>query len=147
MRVTVEGNTQRAVEDEGVRVARWVLGMVVVALLAAGGVFLRVRGGDGDIIVGRPEPSTQQALAGATVVLPASPTTEPRTSQAARSAGAAVRVPVMRWPDASPYGEAVAFESDVPVPDDLLFVLVVGSDARSGERWTGRERTPSTCSR
>jgi polyisoprenyl-teichoic acid--peptidoglycan teichoic acid transferase len=111
-----------------------VLGLAIVALLVAGGVSLRVRRGEGDIVLGRPEVSTQQALAGPTVVIAASPTKPtPRASHVAASSGGYVRVPAMRWPDASPYGEAVAFESDVPVPEGLLFVLVVGSDARPGE--------------
>lgn len=34
--------------------------------------------------------------------------------------------------DGRPYGTALFFRSDIPVPADLVFVLVVGSDARPG---------------
>jgi polyisoprenyl-teichoic acid--peptidoglycan teichoic acid transferase len=108
--------------------ARWIIAFVVLALLAAGGVAVRFRSGNGDIVVGRPGRAVQHALPGPTVVV--STTAAPAPVAAAGS----VRVPSMRWPDASPYGEAVAFDSNVPVPDGLLFVLVVGSDARPGER-------------
>src|SRR5207248_1131568 len=33
-------------------------------------------------------------------------------------------------PDGRPWGSPLVFRSDVPVPADLVFVLVVGSDAR-----------------
>ena len=111
--------------------APWLIGVVIVALLGVGCVAVRIWSGDGDIVVGRPDRATRHALTGPTIVVP----TAPAASDASQGAtGGSVRVPVMRWPDASPYGEAVAFESDVTVPDGLLFVLVVGSDARPGER-------------
>jgi LCP family protein required for cell wall assembly len=101
---------------------------VVVAVLVAGLLVLRLRSDHGDVVVGRPSKSTRHALPSSTIVLPTTTTTPPITVS-----GPGTRVS-MRWPDASPYGAAVPFESDVPVPDGLVFVLVVGSDARPGER-------------
>ena len=36
-------------------------------------------------------------------------------------------------PDGVPYGPALPFPTDIVVPDDLVYVLVIGSDARAGE--------------
>ncbi|HEY3239475.1 MAG TPA: LCP family protein, partial [Acidimicrobiia bacterium] len=44
-----------------------------------------------------------------------------------------VAPPPLGFPDGSPYGPAVAFQSSVPVPQDLVFVLAIGSDARPGQ--------------
>jgi LCP family protein required for cell wall assembly len=46
--------------------------------------------------------------------------------------GAEVTPPLRRG-DAGPYGPAIPFVSDIEVPDELVFVLVAGSDARPGE--------------
>ncbi|MDQ1401968.1 MAG: polyisoprenyl-teichoic acid--peptidoglycan teichoic acid transferase [Actinomycetota bacterium] len=35
--------------------------------------------------------------------------------------------------DGHPYGQVIAFNSNIPVPDHLVFILVLGSDARAGE--------------
>lgn len=42
----------------------------------------------------------------------------------------------LRAPNGSPYGAGRAFRSSIPVPDHLVFVLVVGSDARPGQSVT-----------
>src|SRR4051794_27502316 len=109
---------------------RWVIVLVVVALVGAGGVALRLHSGHRDVVIGRPDRSTRTALPGPTVVVP----TSASVTTVRQGSGGSLRAPTMRWPDASPYGEAVAFDSNVPVPDGLLFVLVIGSDARPGER-------------
>lgn len=85
--------------------------------------------GQGDIVPGRPSVESQQALPGPTLVLPekgAASETPPDPHPAPRAGhGRAVRVADVRWPDASPYGDAVTFHSDTPVPDSLVFLLVV----------------------
>jgi LCP family protein required for cell wall assembly len=45
-------------------------------------------------------------------------------------------------PDGQPWRPAIAFHSTTPVPDRLTFVLVIGSDARPGER-VARSRADS----
>ena len=61
-------------------------------------------------------------------------TSPPATAAPARSAP--VAPPPLGFPDGGPYGEAVAFQSAVPVPQDLIFVLAIGSDARPGDDMT-----------
>lgn len=119
------------------RGARQALATAVVVLAVAGVFAARARQGGGDIVLGRPSVEAQQALPGPTIVLPERGTAAERPPDphpAPRAGhGRAVRVAEMRWPDASPYGDAVTFHSDTPVPDSLVFVLVAGSDARPGE--------------
>jgi len=93
------------------------------------------RGGDGDIAVGVPEETTTTPAPGPTIVVPAPPST-----LAAGNFGGG-RGPVLGGrpsglPDGGPYGQVLAFHSAVPVPDELQFVLVLGSDARPGEDLT-----------
>lgn len=109
------------------------------ATLAAAGVFgpaALLGGEEPDIVVGRPSTTVREELPGPTIAVPAETTVlrppDPHPAPAFAS-GAPVRVATRRWPDGTPYGNAIAFTSDVPVPDGLLFVLVAGSDARPGE--------------
>jgi LCP family protein required for cell wall assembly len=124
-----------------VRVLRgWISALLVLNLLLTA-VALGLKTGDGDVVVGKPSPTTQTPLPGPTVVV------EDAAPVRARAAphdhepepvplGTRAEVPYtrqLRAPDADQYGQAISFTSDEPVPDDLLFVLVVGSDARPGE--------------
>jgi len=43
------------------------------------------------------------------------------------------RVPGLLGPDGRPYGRALAFRSNIPIKNGLVFVLVAGADARPGE--------------
>ena len=122
------------------RRAAWAL--LVVHLVVAG-VGLRLRTGGGDIVIGRPPAATQTALpAPAPIVAPAPATarSQDRVPWAQRGRAIGVRAELaprggLRQPDAAQYGEAVAFDDGgEPVPDHLLFVLAIGSDARPGER-------------
>jgi LCP family protein required for cell wall assembly len=97
----------------------------LVVLLAAGLVVSACgEKRKGDVVIGKP--STTTALAGPTIVtvpppqLGRAPIPEPR------------RVAGLKNPNGRPYG-TIAFTSDVPVPDELVFVLVAGSDARPRE--------------
>lgn len=124
------------------RVLRGWISTLVVANLLVGAVALGVKTGSGDVVVARPPSTTQAPLPGPTVVVEGSE--EP--AQAAPGVhdepdpvpmGSRAEVPYareLRAPDAEQYGRAITFVSDEPVPDDLLFVLVIGSDARPGER-------------
>ena len=117
----------------------WAWTLVVGNLLLAS-VALGLRTGDADVVVGRPPPSTQAPLPGPTVVV-APPSTQVQAAAATADPepiplGDRGEVPSqagLRRPDAEQYGQAVAFRSEEPVPDDLLFVLAIGSDARPGE--------------
>jgi len=91
------------------------LAVAIVLQLLVAGAATRVRGNpDAEVIVGRPPVAVQQPLVGPTIV--------PAPS------------PQLRQPDAAPYGPAIAFQSDVEMSEELVFVLVAGSDARPGER-------------
>ena len=120
---------------------RALLAVVIGLQLVVAGAATRVKTNpDADLVIGRPPVGVQQPLTGPTI-LPAPP-----TSVAAGAADGAASArpmgsiaepppsPELRQPDAVPYGPAIPFTSDVAVPDDLLFVLVAGSDARPGER-------------
>jgi len=82
-----------------------------------------------DVVVGVPTTEVATAPRQARIV------EEPASSSSA--SGAARRSPrdprLMIGPDGRPYGSPLVFRSDVPVPRDLLFILVVGSDARPGQ--------------
>jgi LCP family protein required for cell wall assembly len=114
------------------------VGVVIDLLVSA--LALGMRTGPADVVVGRPPARVQQALPTSTIL---APPTAPVA--AVRSAGGVSsrpmgrlaepgHVPRMRQPDAQPYGPAIPFSSDVETPDDLVFVLIAGSDARPGER-------------
>ncbi|HEV7887842.1 MAG TPA: LCP family protein [Acidimicrobiales bacterium] len=81
----------------------------------------------GDVVIGVPPTvSTTSSSAAVTIATPPAPstTTAPRTPRTPR---------LLIGPDGRPYGAPLVFTSTVPVPAELLFVLVVGSDARKGE--------------
>jgi LCP family protein required for cell wall assembly len=119
--------------------------MLVALQLVVGLFAVRVRSGTGDIVIGRPPAAVQTALPAPAPVAPPPSTVAPRR----RAAGAIVARghapgvlpelaarPGLRQPDTSQYGPAATFDDDdgEPVPDDLVFVLAIGSDARPGER-------------
>lgn len=80
----------------------------------------------GDVVIGKPKATTTTAAAVATIVtvpppdLGRAPVAEPRPARGLKGA------------NGRPYG-TIAFRSDIPVPGDLRFILVVGSDARPNE--------------
>jgi LCP family protein required for cell wall assembly len=80
-----------------------------------------------DVVLGAFDGTTTTALPGPTVVVP--PTTVPPATVAR-----AVRPAVpLKGPNGQPWGTPLVFRSDIPVPADLVFVLVAGSDARPNE--------------
>ena len=116
---------------------RALLAAIVLLDLLVGVTGVRLRTGDGSVTLGRPPLAVQQPLPGPTIPQPATavgvepgpPRTRPLGARAEPSPRGG-----LRQPDAQPYGPAIAFDSEVAVPEDLLFVLVAGSDARPGER-------------
>lgn len=80
-----------------------------------------------DIAIGRVSRATAVPAPVATLA-----TADERAAATARpsSASASTR---LKGADGNPYGGALVFRSDVPVPAELVFVLVVGSDARVGQ--------------
>jgi LCP family protein required for cell wall assembly len=128
-------------------ILRGLLLTAIALQLVVAGAATRIRTNpDADILVGRPPAAVQQPLTGPTI-LPAPPTSTAAPTGRATSRPIGVlpepaATAQMRLPDARPYGPAIPFESDVEVPDRLLFVLVAGSDARPGER-VDRSRSDS----
>ena len=111
-----------------------VAAVAALALLAA--VVPWWRGDGGDIAVGIPDSTTTTAAAAGPTIIVA-----PTTSALPRTSFGGGRGPVLGGrpsglPDGGPYGEVLSFRSDVAVPDELQFVLVLGSDARPGESIT-----------
>ncbi|MEA3018572.1 MAG: polyisoprenyl-teichoic acid--peptidoglycan teichoic acid transferase [Actinomycetota bacterium] len=118
------------------RIVRALLVSVIVLDLLVGTAGARLRG-SGDVVVGQPPPRVRHALAGPSIVPAPSTTASTEGRAISRPIGNLPEPgssPVMRQPDAQPYGPAIAFTSDVAVPDGLVFVLIAGSDARPGER-------------
>jgi LCP family protein required for cell wall assembly len=99
-----------------------VLTLAVAALPGCG------RKTHGDIVIGRPSITT--STSGPVVVTEPPPTSAPAV--AARPGGKR-DARLLLGPDGRPYGSPLVFTSGVPIPADLLFILVVGSDARPGE--------------
>jgi LCP family protein required for cell wall assembly len=99
--------------------------LVAVALL---GLLAANCGGrrHADVVIGKPSGTTTTAAQVATIVtvpppdLGRPPAPEPRNA------------PGLKDANGRPYG-TIAFRSDVPIPGELLFVLVAGSDARPNE--------------
>ena len=83
------------------------------------------------VVVGKSS-STSTALPAPTI--PPEPPTS--TTQAPppppTTAGPVVALPPVGAPDGSPYGPAIPFTTSVAVPQDLVFVLAIGGDARPG---------------
>ena len=77
--------------------------------------------------------STSTSEAAPAPTIPPDPTTTSTAAPPATAPPAHVAPKPLGFPDGSPYGPAVAFSSSIPVPQDLVFVLVVGSDARPGQ--------------
>lgn len=100
-----------------------VLGGVIAAMLAAALVGLQLN--RGDVVLGATARSTTTALPGPTIVI--APTTLPPTTSPP------LQTYALKGANGQPYGAPLVFRSDVPVPPDLVFALIVGSDARSGE--------------
>jgi LCP family protein required for cell wall assembly len=89
------------------------------------------------IIVGK-STTTATAAPGPTIPLePSTTTTEAEPSSTtghsvAIASGPPVTVPPEGFPDGSPYGSAIPFTTAVDVPNDLVWVLAIGGDARPG---------------
>lgn len=105
------------------------VGGVVAALVVAAIVRLQPRH---DIVLGAVKAPATTALPGPTIVVPP-PTVAPTVPATARPAAPPRVGPGLRAADGRPYGSPLEFRSDVPVPADLVFVLVAGSDARPNE--------------
>lgn len=125
-----------------------VLLLVAVALqLTAGLVGARLRSNpDADLVIGRPPLAVQQPLPGPTIVPPPTPSPAPTPALATLTSepddprgvdiGSRAEPPAqpgLRQPDSGPYGPAIPFVADEEMPSGLVFVLVIGSDARPGE--------------
>ena len=97
---------------------------VALALVANAACSLRNKH---DVVVGKPK-STTTALPGPTVVptVPPPDLGRPPIPEPKPAAG-------LLGPDGRPYGAALQFRSDIPIPGDLVWILVAGSDARPGE--------------
>ncbi len=112
--------------------------MGVSRLAALGLAVALVAGCSGDkakaekgVVIGA---STSTSTAAPAPTIPPDPTTTTaETAPPATAPPAPVAPKPLGFPDGSPYGTAVAFSSGVPVPQDLVFVLAIGSDARPGQ--------------
>lgn len=113
-----------------------VAGAVVVAvMLLVGLLFVAdLRSSDGkDILVGVPPSTTTTPLPGPTIVAEEAAPPPPRraTTPRVRRTGALVG---LLPATGRPYGPAIPFHTSIAVPDELRFILVIGADARPGER-------------
>ena len=105
----------------------------VVVLLAGLASAAWISRPDPTIVVGSTAESLATPPTGPATVLTEPATTAPRRAdrrEAVPEPGPAVGIKVANGRPAAP---AIAFHSDIPIPDDLVFVVVLGSDARPGE--------------
>lgn len=100
--------------------------LLVVAVLLAS---CSGRRGEPDLVVGSTTTSQSTALPTATV---AQPPVDPPAAPDVAAPEPGSR-PGLKAADGRPYPPAIAFRTSVPVPSDLTFVLVLGSDARPGQ--------------
>jgi len=135
------------------RVARLLIALLGVAVLTVGLAARIVASRDGDVRIGAvKDPRT--ALPGSIsneLVIGAAGATQGEVEGGAAGAAALEDGPGIRPPGASaggrrpgarrlldptgrPYGSPAPFKSSIPVPKGLLWVLLVGSDARPGEQ-------------
>jgi LCP family protein required for cell wall assembly len=98
-----------------------VLVLLAVTLVAFG--ICKAKDDHESLVVGRYK---QPVAAPTTVTVPAPDIGRAPLPAPARSAS-------MLGPNGRAYGRALAFHSNIPVKDGLVFVLIVGSDARPGE--------------
>lgn len=80
--------------------------------------------------IGAPPAPTSSPAAGPRVI---TPDAAPGPTVRARTRAEPSPAPVLAKPDGHPWPPAIEFRSTTPVPSNLVFVLVVGSDARPGE--------------
>src|SRR5436309_397074 len=105
------------------RVGRVAVTSVAVAAFTAAGCAGKPQPSASDIHIGRRPRSATSTVTIATAPAPPRPAHPTAHAQA---------VPLLD-PDGRPWGAPLVFHSDVPIPDNLVFALVVGSDARPRE--------------
>ncbi|MBW3614011.1 MAG: LCP family protein [Actinobacteria bacterium] len=108
--------------------------VVVCGILfsAIGAVAVRTASDDNPVvIVGSTAPATSTVPAEPAVV--PQPETPAEPPPLAGPQPEPPPAPGLKEPNGRPYGPAIQFTSDIAVPDGLVFVLVLGSDARPNE--------------
>lgn len=95
-----------------------------------------------DIVIGETSLATRKAKAGPNIPTPPSEiTTTAAPAPVAGGSGGLHRgtgggepgnAPGLLPPNGHPYGPAINYVTDIPVPDHLVWILVVGTDARPG---------------
>ena len=109
------------------------VGVGILLVLSLVALVTHSSGSSPRLVVGSTSTTQATALPGPTIVAPATPppTGDPVVLGAGGGSG-----PVggsLLGTDGSAYGAAIPFNSSIPVPTDLQFILVIGSDARPGE--------------
>lgn len=107
------------------------VGVGILLVLSLTALVTRSGGESPRLVVGSTTSTQATALPAPTIVEVTTTTAAPVVLGAGGGAG-----PVggtLRGSDGAAYGAAIPFTSSVPVPTDLQFVLVIGSDARPGQ--------------
>lgn len=110
---------------------------VVCSILFSAIAVVAVRTANNDnpvVVVGTTGNSTSTVPAGPAVI--PQPESPAELQPPARSRPEPGPAPGLKAPNGRPYGPAIEFTSDIPVPADLVFILVLGSDARPNEDLT-----------
>ncbi|MBI2169134.1 MAG: LCP family protein [Actinobacteria bacterium] len=106
------------------------LALLIVTFLLLGSYTLAVRArAVPDVVVGVPEAAATPAIPSP----PSPPPTEPTGVQVLGAQAAGPPSPPVAVPAGQPWPEALPFEGAIPVPENLVFVLAIGSDARPGQ--------------
>ena len=103
------------------------LAAAIAALLVAGTLHL-VANDDAQIVIGKTDTSTSAPPSASTIVadVPAPDSGRPPLPEPGPAPG-------LKGANGRGYGRALAYRSNIPIPADLRFILVAGSDARRGE--------------
>lgn len=108
------------------------LALLIVTFLSLGGWSALRWDSSAEVVVGVPE-GTSTSTSGPSIPPPTTTTAAPQVLGTVAESPEPPPAPALAKPDGAPWPPPVPFVSSVPVPDHLVFVLVIGSDARPGQ--------------
>lgn len=108
------------------------LALLIVTFLSLGSWSALRWESSAEVVVGVPE-GTSTSTPGPSIPPPTTTTSPPRVLGTVTETPEPPPAPALAPPDGAPWPPPIPFVSSVPVPDHLVFVLVIGSDARPGQ--------------
>lgn len=111
------------------------VGVIVVAVLLLGMGVVKESASNKPVVIGAVESPTSipEAPPASLARAPVGRVSVPAPDLGRKPKPEPRRAPGLLGPDGKPYGRALAFRSNIPIKDGLVFFLVAGADARPGE--------------